>query len=73
MVQRVTGVMMHDYGCMLRAYRRPIVNAMLACHERSTFIPVLANSFARSTAEIEVPMTSAPRANPSTACGSWST
>jgi undecaprenyl-phosphate 4-deoxy-4-formamido-L-arabinose transferase len=27
---------------------------MLACHERSTFIPILANSFARSTAEIEV-------------------
>ena len=46
--------MMHDYGCMLRAYRRHIVEAMLQCHERSTFIPVLANSFARKTAEIEV-------------------
>lgn len=53
-IQRATGVMMHDYGCMLRAYRRPIVDAMLQCHERSTFIPVLANSFARRTAEIEV-------------------
>jgi undecaprenyl-phosphate 4-deoxy-4-formamido-L-arabinose transferase len=46
--------MMHDYGCMLRAYRRHIVNAMLQCHERSTFIPILANSFARTTTEIEV-------------------
>jgi undecaprenyl-phosphate 4-deoxy-4-formamido-L-arabinose transferase len=53
-VQKVTGVMMHDYGCMLRAYRRNIVDAMLQCHERSTFIPVLANSFARNTVEIEV-------------------
>lgn len=53
-VQRSTGVMMHDYGCMLRAYRRHIVEAMLQCHERSTFIPVLANSFARDTAEIDV-------------------
>ena len=53
-VQRATGVVMHDYGCMLRAYRRPIVNTMLQCHERSTFIPVLANSFARRTTEIEV-------------------
>ncbi|PTN31611.1 glycosyltransferase [Desulfonatronum sp. SC1] len=53
-VQRVTGVMMHDYGCMLRAYRRPIVKAMLQCAERSTFIPILANSFAGSTAEIRV-------------------
>ncbi len=52
--QKATGVIMHDYGCMLRAYRRHIVNAMLQCHERSTFIPILANSFARDTAEIEV-------------------
>jgi undecaprenyl-phosphate 4-deoxy-4-formamido-L-arabinose transferase len=52
--QRATGVAMHDYGCMLRAYRRHIVDAMLKCHERSTFIPILANSFARSTTEIEV-------------------
>ena len=51
---KATGVAMHDYGCMLRAYRRPIVQAMLLCHERSTFIPVLANSFARRTTEIEV-------------------
>jgi len=52
--QKATGVYMHDYGCMLRAYRRHIVAAMLECHERSTFIPVLANSFAMKTAEIEV-------------------
>ncbi len=54
MVRRTTGVMMHDYGCMLRAYRRPVVDAMLQCSEHSTFIPILANSFAGSTAEISV-------------------
>ncbi len=53
-VRRATGVMMHDYGCMLRAYSRPMVDAMLQCREHSTFIPILANSFARSTAEIPV-------------------
>ncbi|OQA25172.1 MAG: Undecaprenyl-phosphate 4-deoxy-4-formamido-L-arabinose transferase [Verrucomicrobia bacterium ADurb.Bin345] len=53
-VQKATGVNMHDYGCMLRGYRRSIVKAMLQCHERSTFIPVLANSFARRTTEVEV-------------------
>jgi undecaprenyl-phosphate 4-deoxy-4-formamido-L-arabinose transferase len=53
-VQHATGVRMHDYGCMLRAYRRPVVDAMLQCHERSTFIPVLANSLANNTAEVEV-------------------
>jgi undecaprenyl-phosphate 4-deoxy-4-formamido-L-arabinose transferase len=45
---------MSDYGCMLRAYRRTIIDAMLACRERSTFIPILANSFARHTTEIVV-------------------
>lgn len=53
-VQRSTGVAMSDYGCMLRAYRRTIVDAMLACRERSTFIPILANSFARHTTEVLV-------------------
>ncbi len=49
-----TGVHMNDYGCMLRAYRRHVVDAMLQCHEHSTFIPVLGNSFARNTCEIPV-------------------
>ncbi len=51
---KVTGVSMHDYGCMLRGYKRNVVEAMLQCNERSTFIPVLANSFAKRTTEIEV-------------------
>ncbi len=51
---QATGVEMRDYGCMLRAYRRPVVDAILQCPERSTFIPVLANSFADRTTEIEV-------------------
>ena len=53
-VRRSTGVMMHDYGCMLRAYHRDIVDAMLQCREHSTFIPILANSFATRTTEVEV-------------------
>jgi undecaprenyl-phosphate 4-deoxy-4-formamido-L-arabinose transferase len=54
LVKRSTGVEMNDYGCMLRAYRRHVVDAMLECHERSTFIPVLANGFSRHTTEIDV-------------------
>lgn len=53
-VRKSTGVMMNDYGCMLRAYSRTVVAAMLQCRENSTFIPILANSFAGSTTEIEV-------------------
>jgi len=51
---RTTGVAMSDYGCMLRGYSRPVIDAMLQCREQSTFIPVLANTFARETTEIEV-------------------
>ena len=53
-VQQATGILMHDYGCMLRAYSRTIVDAMLSCNEHSTFIPVLANSFAQNPKEIQV-------------------
>jgi undecaprenyl-phosphate 4-deoxy-4-formamido-L-arabinose transferase len=48
------GVKMNDYGCMLRAYRRSIVQQIIDCDERSSFIPALANSLAKRTAEIEV-------------------
>jgi len=53
-VQKSTGVLMHDYGCMLRGYTREIVETMLQCRERSTFIPVLANTFAHKVTEIPV-------------------
>lgn len=48
------GVKMNDYGCMLRAYRRAVVQQIIDCDERSSFIPALANSLAKRTAEIEV-------------------
>ena len=50
-----TGVKLRDYGCMLRAYRRDIVQQICKCSEISSFIPALANTFARSIAEIQVP------------------
>jgi len=51
---RVVGVDLKDYGCMLRTYRREVVNAMNQCQETSSFIPALANTFARDVAEIPV-------------------
>ncbi|RLA90037.1 MAG: glycosyltransferase [Deltaproteobacteria bacterium] len=50
----VTGVRLHDYGCMLRAYRREIVDSINQCHESTSFIPALANSFAHRIIEIPV-------------------
>ncbi len=50
----IVGVPMHDYGCMLRAYRRHIVDTVVACDEKAAFVPALANSFAKRVAEISV-------------------
>ena len=54
MVAKATGVQLHDYGCMLRAYRAHVVKAMVACNEHHTFIPALANALAKRVTEIEV-------------------
>jgi len=52
--ENMTNISMKDQGCMLRAYKRNIVDAMLNCGERSTFIPALAYTFASNPDEIEV-------------------
>jgi undecaprenyl-phosphate 4-deoxy-4-formamido-L-arabinose transferase len=54
LASRLVGVPMCDYGSMLRAYRRPVVESLLRCRDRSMYIPALANSFAGSIAEIPV-------------------
>ncbi len=51
---RMTNIRMKDQGCMLRAYRRNIVESIVASGETSTFIPALAYSFAANPAEVEV-------------------
>ena len=52
--RKIIGVRMTDWGCMLRAYRRPVVERMIACHEHATFIPALATHFGKRVTEIEV-------------------
>ena len=52
--RKITGVGMHDWGCMLRAYRREVVERMIQCHEHATFIPALATVFGKRMTEIEV-------------------
>ncbi|MGB5079730.1 MAG: glycosyltransferase [Burkholderiales bacterium] len=52
--ERITHIHMTDQGCMLRAYSRPIVDAINACREVNTFIPALAYTFAEHPTEIEV-------------------
>ncbi|MCR4331334.1 MAG: glycosyltransferase, partial [Sulfuricaulis sp.] len=52
--ERTTRIRMRDQGCMLRAYRRNIVEHITASGETSTFIPALAMSYAANPMEVEV-------------------
>ncbi|OGT47861.1 MAG: UDP-4-amino-4-deoxy-L-arabinose-oxoglutarate aminotransferase [Gammaproteobacteria bacterium RIFCSPHIGHO2_12_FULL_41_20] len=45
---------MKDEGCMLRAYRRHIVDLMAATGEATTFIPALALTYAENPTEVGV-------------------
>ncbi|MBA3660382.1 MAG: glycosyltransferase [Gammaproteobacteria bacterium] len=45
---------MRDEGCMLRAYRRNIVDLMAASCESTTFIPALALTYAANPTEVPV-------------------
>jgi undecaprenyl-phosphate 4-deoxy-4-formamido-L-arabinose transferase len=52
--RRTTNIEMTDQGCMLRAYRRPVVDAVVRSGAINTFIPALAYSFAGNPAEVGV-------------------
>jgi undecaprenyl-phosphate 4-deoxy-4-formamido-L-arabinose transferase len=52
--ERITDIRMTDQGCMLRAYGRNVVDAIVQSPEASTFIPALAYLYARNPVEIEV-------------------
>lgn len=51
---KITGMQMQDYGCMLRAYHRYVVDNINRCRESTTFIPALAQTFASNPSEIKV-------------------
>jgi len=54
MTALMTGMRLNDYGCMLRGYHHDVVDVMLASGEVSTFIPALAQQYARRPVEIPV-------------------
>lgn len=51
---KISKIRMDDQGSMLRAYKRNIVETMVASKEAAPFIPALAYSFASNPTEIEV-------------------
>jgi len=52
--QRTTNIEMTDQGCMLRAYRRPVIDAIVRSGAINTFIPALAYSFSGNPTEVGV-------------------
>jgi len=52
--EKTTSIEMTDQGCMLRAYRRPIIDAIVRSGAINTFIPALAYSFSGNPAEVGV-------------------
>ncbi len=51
---RMTSIEMTDQGCMLRAYRRPIIDAIVRSGAINTFIPALAYTFSSNPGEVGV-------------------
>jgi undecaprenyl-phosphate 4-deoxy-4-formamido-L-arabinose transferase len=49
-----TSIEMTDQGCMLRAYKRPIIDAIVRSGANNTFIPALAYSFSGNPTEVGV-------------------
>ena len=52
--ESMTGIKIKDHGCMLKAYSRDIVKKIVNCKESSTFITVLAYTFATNPTDIPV-------------------
>jgi undecaprenyl-phosphate 4-deoxy-4-formamido-L-arabinose transferase len=52
--QKTTSIEMTDQGCMLRAYRRPVVEAIVRSGAINTFIPALAYSYSNNPGEVGV-------------------
>jgi len=51
---KITKIEMRDQGCMLRAYRREIIQLIVQSNESTPFITALAQYFANNPAEVEV-------------------
>jgi len=54
LISNATGVHLHDYGCALKAYRRPIIDRIRLYGELHRFIPSLAREVGARIAEVPV-------------------
>lgn len=54
LISRTTGLRLHDYGCALKAYRRPIIDRIRLYGELHRFLPLLAHDAGARIAEMPV-------------------
>ena len=54
LISRTTGLQLHDYGCALKAYRRPIIDRIRLYGELHRFLPLLAHDAGARIAEVPV-------------------
>lgn len=54
LISWISGVHLHDYGCMLKAYRREVISKISLYGEMHRFIPAYAKKEGARIAEIEV-------------------
>jgi glycosyltransferase involved in cell wall biosynthesis len=53
-ISRLSGVRLHDYGCTLKAYRRPVLAGVHLYGEGHRFIPIFAAQQGARVTEVEV-------------------
>ena len=54
LISRFTGVVLHDYGCTLKAYRRDLAQRLMLYGEMHRFVPAIAAEQGARIAEVEV-------------------
>jgi glycosyltransferase involved in cell wall biosynthesis len=54
LISRMTGVVLHDYGCTLKAYRGDLARSLQLYGEMHRFVPAIAEQLGARVGEIEV-------------------
>jgi glycosyltransferase involved in cell wall biosynthesis len=54
LISKMTGVTLHDYGCTLKAYRRPLAQRLMLYGEMHRFVPAIAAEQGARIAEVQV-------------------
>ena len=53
-ISKITGVKLRDYGCMLRAYNRKIIDCLLKYGDKSVYIPAFTSWLSSNVIEIAI-------------------